>query len=111
MLAYNFSQAGVEQVRRGVIAHGGLANGRVYHRIYFLAHANGLPGGHLMCAHALYWVVAAVYFGDDVCLIYESGIRNAHLLGSAGLQVMPGRQLPSPVPKLRTRILLKHRLD
>src|SRR5208282_4729554 len=56
-------------MRRRVIAHGGFANRGVDYGIHFLSNANLLLGNDLMCAHALYWVIASGHLGDDGVVI------------------------------------------
>ena len=76
VLAENFAQAGVQQVRRGVIAHGGQADVGVDHGVDFVADPR-VPlrscGGGISCdlmrAHALNRVVAAFHVGDDGVVI------------------------------------------
>ena len=69
MLAQHFAQASLQQVRRSVVAHGGLADFGVDHGIHFLANANSLFGDDLMRAHSLDRVIAAPHLGNDGVVI------------------------------------------
>ncbi len=69
VLAQHFAQPGMQQVRGGVVAHGGLANFVVDHGVDLVAHADRLLGGDLMRAHSLHRVVTALHFGDDRVVI------------------------------------------
>jgi len=80
VLAQNFAQASLQQVRGGVVAHGGLADVGVDDGIDFVADTKGAPpfrvfwGGwglydDLMRAHALNRGVAAFHFGDKGVVI------------------------------------------
>jgi len=65
MLAENFAQSGLQQMRRGVVAHGGLADRGVDHGVHFVANANRGFYDHLMRADSLHRVVASLDLGDD----------------------------------------------
>ena len=65
MLAQHFTQPRLQQVRGGVIAHGGLASFGADRRVHFVAYADWLLGDDLMGAHALNRVVASFYFCND----------------------------------------------
>ena len=69
VLAQNFAQSGMKQMRGRVVAHGGLANVGVDHRIDFVAYTNRLLGDDLMRPHSLNRGVAALHFGDDGVVI------------------------------------------
>ena len=69
MLAQNFAQSGLKQMRGRVVAHGGFANFGVDHGIDFVAYANWLLRDDLMRAHALNRGVASLHFGDDGVVI------------------------------------------
>ena len=69
VLAQNFAQAGLKQVRGRVVAHGGLADVGVNYGIDFVAYANRLFRDDLVRPHALNRRVAAFHFGDDGVVI------------------------------------------
>ncbi len=77
VLAQHFAQSGLQQMRGGVIAHGGLANFGVDHGVDLVArHESARPsrfaevGFHdLMRPHSLDWVVASLHFGNDGVVI------------------------------------------
>ena len=69
VLAQNFAQPGLQQVRGRVVAHGGFADFGVDDGIDFIADANRLLGDDLVRAHALNRGVAAFHFGDDGVVI------------------------------------------
>ncbi len=71
VLAQNFAQSGLQQMRGRVIAHGGLADFGVDDGIDFVADADWLFGDDLVRAHALNRRVAAFHFGDDGVVIVE----------------------------------------
>ncbi len=54
VLAQHFAQAGVQQVRAGVVAHGGVADVGVDDGVDLVADADRLLGDDLMRAHALH---------------------------------------------------------
>src|ERR1700721_455431 len=65
VLVQNFAQAGLQQMRGGVVAHGGLADFDADDGVDFIADVDGLLGDRLMRAHALNRRVASFYFGDN----------------------------------------------
>src|SRR5580704_5615988 len=69
VLAQNFAQSGLEQMRGGVVAHGGLADFGVDDGIDFVAYADWLLGDNLVRTNALNRRVAALYFGHDSVVI------------------------------------------
>ena len=69
VLAQNLAQPRLQQVRGGVVAHGGLADGVVDDGIDFVAYADWLLGDDLVCANALNRGVTAFHFGDDGVVI------------------------------------------
>ena len=79
VLAQHFAQPSLQQMRGGVVAHGGLADFGVDHGVHFISDPQGAPpnavfGGwgfhdHLMRAHSLDRVVASFHLGDDGVVI------------------------------------------
>ena len=69
MLAQNFAQSGLQQVRGRVVAHGRLADFGVDDGIDFVAYADRLLRDDLVRPDALNGGVAALYFGDDGVVI------------------------------------------
>ncbi len=67
--AEHAAQRRMQQVRAGVMAHGGPAPLAVDHRIQQVAYHDGLPRRHLMGAHALHGIVNAAYVGDECVVI------------------------------------------
>src|SRR5437667_2263045 len=79
MLAQHLAQPGMEQVRGRVIAHGGLPDRRVHHRVHFVAHANRMFGDYLMRAHALHRVVASLHLshhGVQLIAVKHAAVPN-----------------------------------
>jgi len=69
VLAQNFAQARLKQVRGRVVAHGGFADVGVDDGIDFVPYMNWLLGDDLVRADALNRGVTAFYFGDDGVVI------------------------------------------
>ena len=68
--AQHIAQRGVQQMRAGVVAHGGAADFVVDHRVHFVANVNGLLGDDAMRAHSLHGIGDAFNFGDDGVVIF-----------------------------------------
>ena len=69
VLAQHLAQRGMQQMRAGVVAHGGAADFVVDHRVHFVAHVDGLLGDDAMRAHALHGIGRALDLGDDGVVI------------------------------------------
>src|SRR5438128_11242137 len=70
-----------------VVAHGGLADLGVDHRVHFVAHADRLLGDDLVRAHTLDWVIAAFHFGyDGVVIVAVKPSAVANLASGFGVK-------------------------
>src|SRR5262249_34663351 len=77
----------MEQVRGGVIAHGGFAELGVDHGIELVTHTNRLLGDDLVRTYALDWVVNAGHFGNDrVVVVGVKPAMVADLAASFGIE-------------------------
>src|SRR5690242_10034813 len=79
VLAQDFTQSGMKKVRGSVIAHGGLADFGVDHRVNFHADVDRLFSNNFVGAHTLYRHVAAVDFRDDkvpLAVIKDTDVTN-----------------------------------
>ena len=86
VLAQHLAQRGVQQVRAGVVAHGGAADFVVDHGVNFVADVDGLLSHDAMRAHALHGIGHALDLGDErVVIVGVEPADIAHL--SAGLGV------------------------
>ena len=75
--AQHLAQRRMQQVRAGVVAHGGAANVVVDHGIDFVADANRLLGDNSVRAHALHGIADAFDVGDQRVVIV--GVEPAHV--------------------------------
>ena len=86
MRAQHIAQRGVQQMRAGMVAHGGAANFVVDHGVDFVADVNGLLGDDAMRAHALHRIGRAFDLGDEGVVIFA--VEPAHIADlSAGVGV------------------------
>ena len=86
VLAQHLAQRGVQQVRAGVVAHGGAADFVVDHGVNFVADVDGLLGDDAMRAHALHGIGHAFDLGDQRVVIV--GVEPANVADlPAGLGV------------------------
>src|ERR1700690_2403672 len=79
MFAENFTQPSLQQVRSGVIPHGGLADFSVDYGVHFVSNPEGAPPNavfvgwgfhdHLVRTHSLDRIVATLHLGDDGVVI------------------------------------------
>src|SRR6185437_9287192 len=69
VLAEHFAQTGMQEMRCGVVAHGGFAKAAVDYGIDFVGNTNRLLRDHLVRAHTLDGVVTAGHVSDDGVVI------------------------------------------
>src|ERR1035441_10970681 len=77
----------MQQMRAGVVAHGGAANFVVHHLVRLVADVDGLLGDNTMRAHALHGIGDSFNFSDDGVVIFAIQAANiAYLTTGFGIK-------------------------
>src|ERR1039458_3447332 len=69
VLAQHLAQRGMQQVRAGVVAHGGETSFLINYRIYIVSRYKDMLGEDAMCTHSLYRKIATEHFCEDRLVI------------------------------------------
>ena len=87
MRAQYLAQRGMQQMRAGMVAHGGAANLVVDHGVDLVADMNRLLGNDSMRAHSLHGIGDAFDFGDQgVVIVGVEPADVAHLSAGFGVE-------------------------
>src|SRR5258708_20355715 len=90
MLGQKFAESSMKQMRRCVIAHGGLANVSIDDGIDLVAHANRLFSDDLLRPHTLNGGIGSRGFGDDsIVIVRVKPSPVANLAAGLGVEGCP----------------------